>query len=120
MRGLFNILQILKENTGCDYSSYYADVKTKIYKLFNKYERKFNTARSQRIAQPASHLGKKKQAWGRIFGGPGSSGAVGPSPASAPTPSLSASATACELSAYLDSDNVTTYENDFDLLLWWR
>ena len=38
MRGLFNVLQILKENTGCDNSSYYADVKTKIYKLFNKYE----------------------------------------------------------------------------------
>ena len=28
--------------------------------------------------------------------------------------------TVCELSAYLDSDNVTSYENDFDLLLWWR
>jgi hypothetical protein len=26
----------------------------------------------------------------------------------------------CELSAYLDSDNVTAYEDDFDLLLWWR
>jgi len=60
----------------------------------------------------------KKQAWGRIFGGLGSSSVVGPSPASAPTPSLSASAAACELSAYLDSDNVTAYEDDFDLLLW--
>ena len=36
LRGLFNVMQILKENTGVDYSSYYADVKTKIYKLFNK------------------------------------------------------------------------------------
>ena len=26
----------------------------------------------------------------------------------------------CEFSAYLDSDNVTSYEDDFDLLLWWR
>ena len=59
MRGLFNVLQILKENTGGDYSSYYADVKTKIYKLFNKYERKFGAARSQRAAQPASHTCKK-------------------------------------------------------------
>ena len=41
MRGLFNVLQLLKEYTGCDYSSYYADVRTEIYKLFNKYERKF-------------------------------------------------------------------------------
>ena len=61
LRGLFNILQILKENTSCDYSSYYADVKTEIYKLFNKYERKFGVARSQRPAQLASHTGKKNR-----------------------------------------------------------
>jgi hypothetical protein len=62
LRGLFNGLQILKENTGCDYSSYYADVKTEIYKLFNKYERKFGAGRSQKAAQLASHTCKKKQA----------------------------------------------------------
>ena len=54
---------------------------------------------------------------GKIFGGPVS--IVGPSPACAPTLSSSAS-TANELSVYLDSDNVTAYEDDFDLLLWWR
>jgi len=96
------------------HTSYYADVKTKIYKLFNKYERKFDAARSQRVAQPTSHTGKRKQAWERIFGGPGS--VVGPSPACAPTLSSSAS-TANELSIYLDSDNFTAYEDDFDLLL---
>jgi hypothetical protein len=30
MRGLFNVLQILQEKTGCNYNSYYADVKTEI------------------------------------------------------------------------------------------
>ena len=58
MRGLFRVLELLKESTGCDYTSYYADVKTKIYKLFNKYERKFGAARGQRVAQPASHTVK--------------------------------------------------------------
>ena len=87
-------------------------MKTEIYKLFNKYEKKFSVARSQRLAQPASHTGKRKQARGRIFGGPGS--IVGPSPACAPTLSTS---TANELSVYLDSDNVTAYEDDCDLLL---
>jgi len=121
MRGLFNVLTIMQQKTGFDYSSYYGIVKTKIFKLFNKYEEKFGAARSQRrAAQPASITGKRKQAWGRIFGGPGASGVVGPSPASAPSPSLSTSAAACELSAYLDSDNVTAYEDDFDLFLWWR
>jgi hypothetical protein len=55
-----------------------------------------------------------------FFGGPGASGVVGPSPASASNPSLSASTATCELTTYLDSDNVTSYEEDFDLLLWWR
>jgi len=52
-----------------EYSSYYVEVTTELYKLFNKYENKFGAARSQRAAQPSNHTGKKKQAWGRIFGG---------------------------------------------------
>jgi len=117
MRGFFNVLQLLAKYTGSEYSSYYAEVKTEIYKLFNKYENKFGAARSQRAAQLSSHTGKKKQAWGRIFGD-GGTGVVGPSPAYIPT--LSSSAVVCELSVYLDSDNVTDYEDDFDILLWWR
>ena len=62
MRGFFNVLQLLDEYTSSEYSSYYADVKTKLYKLFNKYESKFGAARSQRVAQPSHHTGKKKQA----------------------------------------------------------
>ena len=95
--------------------SYYADVKTELYKLFNKYESKFGAARSQRVAQPSHHTGKKKQAWGRIFGR--GSGIV----CASPLPAASSSSTAVsELSAYLDNDNVISYEDDFDLLLWWR
>ena len=41
------------------------DVKTELYKLFNKYESKFDAARSQRVAQPSHHTGKKKQALGK-------------------------------------------------------
>ncbi|XP_066316658.1 zinc finger BED domain-containing protein RICESLEEPER 2-like [Miscanthus floridulus] len=121
LRGLFNVLVILKENTGVDYSKYYADVKTEIYKLFAKYDSKYGSTRSQRPAHPAVNSGKRKQAWGRIFGGPGSSAVVGPPPlASVSTSTQSAASVACELTTYLDSDNVTAYEDDFDLLLWWR
>jgi hypothetical protein len=120
MRDFFNVLQLLAEYTGSEYNSYYAEVRTEIYKLFNKYENKFGAARYQRTAQPSNHTSKKKQAWGRIFGGSGT-GVVGPFPSSDPTSSLSASAFAvCELSIYLDSDNVTDYDDDFDILLWWR
>jgi hypothetical protein len=120
MRGFFNVLQLLGECTGSENNSYYADVKTELYKLFNKYENKFGTARSQRVAQPSTHTGKKKQAWGRIFGGRGGSGSgvVGPPPVSASSSSYTSAV--CELLAYLDSDNVTFYENNFDILLWWH
>jgi hypothetical protein len=116
MRGLFNVLVILKENLGVDYSSYYASVKIKLYKLFAKYDSKFGAAKNRRAAHPAGQIGKRKQAWERIFRGPGASGVIGPSP----TPTSSAASVGCELTAYLDSDNVTAYEDDFDLLLWWR
>ena len=90
-----------------------------MYKLFTKYENKFGAARSQRVAQPSAQSGKKKQAWGRIFGGRGGSGSgvVGPPPSST---SCSSSSAVSELSAYLDSDCVTAYDDDFDILLWWR
>ncbi|XP_066358138.1 zinc finger BED domain-containing protein RICESLEEPER 2-like [Miscanthus floridulus] len=118
MKGFFNVLELLAESTGKFYSSYYADVKTELYKLFNKYETKFGAARSQRVAQPSAHSGKKKQAWERIFGGRGGAGVVGPGPAC--SPSSSSPCAVSELSAYLDSDCVTAYEDDFDILLWWR
>jgi hypothetical protein len=34
--------------------------------------------------------------------------------------SSSSTSTVCELLAYLDSDNATSYGDDFDILLWWR
>jgi hypothetical protein len=120
MSGLFNVLHLLKGYTGSEYSSYYAEVRTELYKLFAKYERKFGASRSQRPPQPSSITGKRKQAWGKIFGGPVAGGVVGPSPSPVPGSTSTSSGSLCELSAYLDSDNVTAYEDDFDLLLWWR
>jgi hypothetical protein len=63
--------------------------------------KKFGAARYQRPTHPTSQPGKRKQAWGRIFGGPGSC-IGGPSPASTPASSTSGSVMS-ELSAYLDS-----------------
>jgi hypothetical protein len=102
------------ETIGTDCTSYYAIVKTELSKLFEKYERKFGVARSQRVAGPTPTPSKRKQAWGRIFGG---SGVAGPSLATA---SSSSHSTASELACYLDSDCITSYEDGFDILLWWR
>ena len=58
----------------------------------------------------------RKNQHGGIFEGRGT-GVVVPSPVSA-TSSLSTSFVS-ELLVYLDSDNITSYEDGFDILLWW-
>jgi hypothetical protein len=60
MKGFFNVLELLAEYIGASYSRYYGDVKDESYKLFNKYETKFGSARSQKVAQPSAHSGKRK------------------------------------------------------------
>ena len=116
MKGFYNVLQLLSDCTGASYSLYYAEVKSELYKLFTKYETKFGAARSQRVPQPPAHSGKKKQAWAKIFGDQAGLGVVGPPP----TSSSSSGGAVSELTTYLDSDCVTAYDNDFDLILWWR
>jgi hypothetical protein len=113
MRGFFNVLNLFAQSTGSVYTTYYEDVKAELYKLFYKYEKKFGAARSQRIAQPSNHFGKRKQEWGRIFG---DSGVVGPPPATTSSSSSSVPARS-KLLVYMDSDNVTSYEDNFDILL---
>ena len=51
----------------------------------------------------------------KSFGEQAGSGVVGPPPTSS-----SSSSAVSELTAYLDSDCVTAYDDDFDLILWWR
>jgi hypothetical protein len=79
-----------------------------LFKLFNKYEIKFGVAGSQRATHP-SVTDKRKQAWSKAFGSPGS-GVVGPSPVpmstSSSTPRSVATPDVYELSVYLDSYSV--------------
>jgi hypothetical protein len=46
MRYFFNVMNLLAEATGSEYTTYYVDVKAELYKLFNKYEIKFGVAKS--------------------------------------------------------------------------
>jgi hypothetical protein len=112
MKGFFNMLELLTEQTGTFYSVYYGDVKDEMSRLYSKYEQRYGEKRSERPAIPSAALaGKRKQAWGRIFGGPGAS----PASSSSYAPSgLN------ELTAYMDSAPITDYGEDFDILLWWR
>jgi len=61
---------------------------------------------------PSAPSGKRKQAWEKIYGGPGASSSCFPS---------SSSITGVnELTTYLDSDPVTDWGESFDILLWQR
>eukprot|EP00267_Zea_mays_P053431 XP_020406558.1 zinc finger BED domain-containing protein DAYSLEEPER-like [Zea mays] len=72
-------------------NTYFANVKTELYKLYGKYETKFGAARPSRTTHQS-----------------GSSGSSGPG------------AGLYEITIYLDSDNVAAYEDDFDILNWWH
>jgi hypothetical protein len=74
MKGFFSMLELLTEQTGTFYSIYYGGVKDEMSRLYSKYEQRYGEKRSERPTIPsAAHAGKRKQAWGRLFGGPGAS-----------------------------------------------
>jgi len=86
-RGFSKALVVLSNLTGIDYSSYLTEVRAQLSSMFNKYDEKFGAVRMQRPSQPVSS-GKRKTAWGKIFGddGAGSSsfGNSSPTPSSLP------------------------------------
>ena len=45
IRGFHNVLQLLAHTICTDYSTYFSEVRTELYKLFNKYETMFGAVR---------------------------------------------------------------------------
>ena len=177
IRGFSNVLQIMGQLISGDYSAYLNEVRAALSDMYAKYESKFGAVRLQR-ATPSSSSGKKKTAWGKIFGAaacgsslgaglgagnagasasPGSGFGAGASPGSGFGASASpgsglgdagasagsglgagafsrrtsataliqavsstANMNASELFAYLDSDTVNQYDDDFNILNWWH
>ena len=111
------MLDLLSQCNNISYIAYLAEVKSELHALYDKYESRFGAARPARTTHPSGLTGKRKQAWGRIFGGSVSSGTSIPNGSSF---SSISSAGISELTAYLDSDNVVAYDDDFDVLNWWH
>jgi hypothetical protein len=108
MQGLFSLLDLLGKALGQNYSIYYGDVKDELSRLFGKYVDKFSaTVRTTRPVQPSYPPGKRKQSWGRLFGNSGA-------------PESSSASVVSELQTYLDNDRLTSFPENFDILLWWR
>jgi hypothetical protein len=150
IRGFNNVVQIMSQILTSDYSTYLTEVRAALSDIFSKYESKFGAVRLQRTT-PGSTAGKKKIAWGKIFGASDALGhGAGASPGSGLGAGLGASASpgsglgagpfsrrtsataliqavssnanlnASELFAYLDSDTVNQFDDDFNILNWWH
>jgi hypothetical protein len=67
MKGFHNVLRLLSDYTGADYSRFPIEVHGKLTKVFERYETKFGDAHLHRPQQSASvSSGKKKMAWNKI------------------------------------------------------
>ena len=141
IKGFSNALRLLSSLTGTDYSAYFTSVRAALSDMFGKYESKFGSIRLARPTHKPS-TGKKKAQWGKIFGdgststtspgsGLGSVGAGGSfivplgrrTSASALLQAASTGGTygiSSELTAYLDSDTVSQFDDDFNILTWWH
>ena len=114
MRGFHKLLLRLASLTGTDYSRFPQSIRAKLTKTFQLYECKYGDTllRGQHVLASGSES-KAKEAWDDIYGDDdivlGSSS----------TPIASTAASISELSSYLDSDTVTQFGTDFNILNWW-
>ena len=68
IRGFSKVLQIMAQLIGDDYSAYLTTVRASLFDTFAKYERKFGSVRLHSSTIPGPSTGKKRTAWGKIFG----------------------------------------------------
>jgi hypothetical protein len=121
MRGFHKLLLRLSTRTGTDYSRFPHSARSKLTKIFKLYECKYGETllRGQHVPTTGGEC-KAKEAWDDIYGDDdimGGSVARG-SCSSAPVASTAASIS--ELSSYLDSDTITQFGADFNILNWWQ
>ena len=113
MRCFSSAMQVLSNLISTDHSSYFTVVHSELHNMFAKYESKYGELRLHRPAQ-ALNTNKRKTTWGKIYGS---------SDADPTSTSASASNFGPHVSEQLmntDSDPITMFDDDFDLLSWWR
>jgi hypothetical protein len=130
MRGFHKPLLRLSALTGTDYYRLPQKVRSQLTNTFQLYESKFGDVRLRAQHQMSSaNQGKNNMAWDDIYGDDdfdvesnasqygarSGSGNIAPSSATfTTTTSIS------ELSSYLDSDIVSQFNEDFNILSWWH
>jgi hypothetical protein len=122
LRGFHKALSIIFNLTDNDYVNYYDYVRSELTTVFTKYDLRFGGQVSHRKQVSVAGSGKKRKAWGKIYGSDAVGEVSDPSSTSEPLtlePSLMFDSQS-ELLAYLDSDPVSEYDDDFNILSWWR
>jgi hypothetical protein len=114
-----NVISLLTEAVGYDYTSYFSNVKIKLNEVYNNYNEKYaGVVRQQRpTSQPAPK--NSRHAWSQIFSG--SRGAA--SSSSRSSPASHSCGDGGELDTYLRSPKVSyeeTSPEDFNILQWWN
>ena len=116
--GFNKLLMRLSGLNGINYSRYPTSIWSKLTKIFQIYELKFGeVCLSAQQHKSAGTAGKATEAWDDIYG----DDILMPSQSTRTTPTSELSIVAIfELSSHLDSDIVTQFDYDFNLLNWWQ
>jgi hypothetical protein len=124
MRGFHKILLRLSTLTGTDYSRVPQKVRSQLTNTFQLYESKFGDVRLRAQHQLSNaNEDRNKMAWDDIYGDDDFDQVIGGSGSGNIDPSSATFATAAsvsELSSYLDSDTVSQFNEDFNILSWWH
>jgi hypothetical protein len=125
MRGYHKTLTLIFNLTSIDYANYYKSVRDQLTAIFANYDLRFGGQNLHRKQTPLAGAGKKRKAWGKIYGSDVIGGVFDPS--STPKPCTPHSSTSTSpflfesqsgLLSYLDSDPVSEYDDDFNIPSW--
>jgi hypothetical protein len=137
MRGFHKLILRLSALTGSDYSRFPHSTRPKLTKVFKFYECKYGETLLRGQHVPATrgegetllrgqHVpatggeGKAKEAWDDIYGDDDIMGGSVARGSCSSAPIASTAASISKLSSYLDSDTVTQFGVDFNILNWWQ
>jgi hypothetical protein len=68
MRGYQKALTIISNLTSTDYTNYYVSVRARLTTIFANYDLRFGRQNPHRKQAPVAGVGKKRKAWGKIYG----------------------------------------------------
>jgi hypothetical protein len=127
VRGYHKALTLISNLISTDHVNYYESVRAQLTTIFTNYDLRFGGQNPHQKQAPLVGARKKRKSWGKIYGSDVVGGVSDPSFTPEPcTPHSSTSTSSLlfesqsEMLSYLDSDPVSKYDDDFNILSWWH